>query len=117
MSVTERTPHIRVSKTGLVSINIGLSQLLNLKKGDALELIQDEDHPKDWFIAKSVKGFKVWTKDDKAFALNNVFMSKTFLKSLNIPGSGASFPVSSDPIKEGNYDLYAIITANPKNVK
>ena len=57
------SPLVRISVKGRISLNKGLSQALNLKDGDRVELGQDKQYPSDWYIIVSndKNGFKLTT--------------------------------------------------------
>jgi hypothetical protein len=53
ISNRDKKPFIQVNnKVGIFNINNSAADLLDLKDGDMVQLLQDEENPEDWFIEK-----------------------------------------------------------------
>lgn len=78
-------PTIRFNKQGQISFSSAIITAMGLKSGDKIELIQDEEKPKDWYVVKCKNdiGFPLREyKSSNALLTNSSGLVKTFMKSL-----------------------------------
>lgn len=103
-------------KTGVISFSGELAKCLELKAGDRVQLANDEENKKNWFICKtdSEAGFIV-TGKDKTLLIRNSFVAGLLLNSLKIEKS-ASFLVAKEPEKVEGSEYYQLVTTKPINV-
>lgn len=103
-------------KTGVISFSGELVKCLELKAGDRVQLANDEENKKNWFICKtdSEAGFIV-TGKDKTLLIRNSFVAGLLLNSLKIEKS-ASFLVAKEPEKVEGSEYYQLVTTKPINV-
>lgn len=105
-----KQPRISFLKTGLVILNEAAVHGLNLKSGDKIDLVQDEDRPKDWYLRIRETGFILRPKDTKHKAIlkfASIVLVKKIQSSLGIDHT-FSVPVAIKP----SQDMYAIITSS-----
>ncbi|MBN1187015.1 MAG: hypothetical protein JXB49_32355 [Bacteroidales bacterium] len=118
--IRDASPRIRFSNTGAITISVGLTRLMGLKNGSRIELLQNPDSPKDWYIAESADGFILRLQDSGALICNCAAAARSVIKSLNLtspPIHGVTFPVSSALIEEEGTKMHPIITLKPINFK
>jgi bifunctional DNA-binding transcriptional regulator/antitoxin component of YhaV-PrlF toxin-antitoxin module len=110
-----RTAKVTVSKTGLISLNAAAAETVGLKPGDKLEIVQDEDSPKDWYIkAKSSEdGFEVRDYKNGAVAFNSVPLTQTIRQSLAKEGS-LFIPVALEPVDLEGDKYFSLLTSAVK---
>jgi hypothetical protein len=107
---------ITVRRCGTISLNIGCLRLTKLKAGDSIAILQDEQNPEDWYIAKDPDGFTLrnGSKASKCLIANNSSFVNKMLDALGIhTESGVRFQLAPQPTKEGNMILHGIITSKP----
>lgn len=111
----ERTCRVN-GKTGVISFSRGTAKALGLKAGDHVQLANDEENPKVWFISKTDNeaGFVV-TGKSLYFLIRNSFVANILLASLKVEKS-ASFLVAKEPLTIDGADFYQLITSKPINV-
>lgn len=118
--IRDSSPRIHLGKNGAITISVGLCRLMDLKNGSRIELLQNTESPKDWYIAKSEDGFVLRAQDSGMLIFNCAAAVKSLIKSLNFntpPLSGVTFQVSSAFVEEGKTMMYLIITSKPINLK
>lgn len=104
---------VSFSKYGVITFSRSLTKSLDVKKGEYLEIAQDEDTPQDWYLRKGsgdsdhfrINGPKA--KKYKSLYLCSAGLGNALRKSLNITlRETIRFPVS-EPNQEG---WHAILT-------
>jgi len=72
-------------KSGLIRIGKEVCETLNVKEGDAIKFLQDEENPEDFFISKSTKdvGFVVRYNSSKSTFLLNAKKIANVLSDLS----------------------------------
>lgn len=81
-----RLPSVNIGYTsGIIYFNESAKQLTNIKAGDKIEFLQDEDNPKDWYLAKSENGFEVRDKKkSKGVLVQSSKIVKELLHSIDV---------------------------------
>ena len=103
-------------KTGVISFSGEMVKCLELKAGDRVQLANDEENKKNWFICKtdSEAGFPI-TGKDKTLLIRNSFVAGLLLSSVKIEKS-ASFLIANDAEEIDGVKYYQLITTKPINV-
>jgi len=106
-------PTVRFAKSGQVSLNKFLVELLKIKEGDMVEFAQDKKAPEDWYIKKTkLDGFVVRNTGKKTIAFA-FYASEMFKKIAACVGKtdeiSVGFVVGTQPT-EG---WYPIFTSSP----
>lgn len=107
--------HINHS-SGVFTLSDTAVNTIGLAAGDTVELHQDEEQPKDWYITKSEKGFKLRDKNKDAkgmLCFNNVSVARELLSSINIDGN-ASMLIATEATSLDGVELFAILTKSAK---
>lgn len=103
-------------KPGGTSFNGALVEMLKLKHGDCVQICQDEDSPKDWYILLSESGFVLNKPKDggKYLFFNSIPLGRKVLESLKVENQSARMIVVNEPVEIDNLTYYPIITASAK---
>lgn len=104
-------PEIRFSKSGVITFNVKLAELINLKPGDTVVFHQDVVRKRDWYIEKTkTNGLELRGQSDqrnKSLLLNASLLCKELFASLGIAG-----PIRlSVATQTTDGKCYAILTA------
>lgn len=110
----DNTPYVTIEKGGIIRINKAVVSALDLKIGDKLNVVHDEDRPKDWYFEKTTdeEGL-VMRKHSESGSLcfNAKFISDQIRKTLDAETKTIRFRVATQPI-EDNKNLFAILTSS-----
>ena len=109
-------PRIYFQHNGPIRISIKAASILNLKPGDKVEVCQDADRPKDWYIfkTKNAAGFNLGNDGQKGalkFFCKRLVID--FLTSINAEKS-SSFRIANVPIDHEGIKIYAILKSTMK---
>lgn len=109
-----RLPSVNIGYTsGIVYFNEAAKALANLKAGDKIEFLQDEDNPKDWYFAKSVDGFELRDKkNSKGIMVQSSKITKELLHSIEVYKPATMRIAEAIPFDERK--LFPIITKSAK---
>lgn len=103
---------VRVSRTGTFAFSKKAIEAMGITEGTRLNLLQDEDRPKDWYVEKTTdpEGLRVRKYKDGMMAAGAA-IARQLLTSLDVPADKKSmgFMLASEPIEEG---CFAIITSS-----
>lgn len=118
-------PSVRVNqKSGVISFSAEAADLIGLKDGVGIFILQDEESTRDWYISVSTHEIAIPVRNKKTGrCFNSTFLAKMILKSAvkggsaPLTGNSASFLISKNPVIENDIPLYLIITSNPLNNK
>ncbi len=108
---------LMISKVGSFTFSKNAVKNLLLQDGDYIELIQDVDNPKDFYLTKSNEknGYKLrrYYSLNSAISFNSSAIASLIFKSLHISGKNAiSCLISPEPIIENGNKIWAIITSS-----
>jgi hypothetical protein len=74
-------PKLSMLKSGLITLNYALQDLMGIKEGDKISLAQDDDA--QWFIYKDKEGFDLrWHTDKKSMCFNHNNLKHLFYESI-----------------------------------
>lgn len=113
---------VRINKPGTFSFSRRASEILGLKEGERIKILQDKQREKDWYIMKtdSEDGFMVrrTNKNNKnpsawSFIIANAYIANLILKSISSQEKSVGFKIAEERTKENGIELYAIITSKP----
>ncbi len=120
-SLRMEIPLVRINIIlGTFGFNKSAVELLKLQSGDKLDILQDQERRKDWYISKtnSKDGFpiRIHTKSEDSehpsFIVDSIYMTKLILNSLNLTDKkSVDFKINTSPVHENGMELYAIITS------
>jgi len=108
-------PKISIRKSGTIIINRDAVILTQLPLGGYIEIAQDQDSPKDWFININAgkEGFILRQTKYDALTFNAKQLSDKILDSIGFDHS-ASMIIGSEIITVGNHKYLPIITKSAK---
>nr|WP_321357212.1 hypothetical protein [uncultured Draconibacterium sp.] len=109
------SPVFRVEKSGVLKLSKQAYEQIDLKAGEKILILQDQERPTDWYIQKTNNedGF-VLRESSNHLAFNAKNIAIEILKSLGVEFKAMSFQMSTNPI-DGKY--YAILTKSVKGSK
>src|SRR5690606_19802427 len=84
-------------KNGAIIVNKTAVELLKVKAGDKVEISQDEEEPKNWYISATNEesGFVLRERKDDSLTFNSSSVCKDIMQSFDLEG-GVSFRVASE---------------------
>ena len=106
--------YITIEKGGIIRLNRKAAELLNLKIGDKLDVLQDEERTKDWYLAKTSdeNGLVMRRHSDSGSICSNAkVIADTIRKSLNVEQKTLRFRIAPQPAEESS-NIYAILTSS-----
>jgi len=105
-------PIIGISKQGNFRLTKTLVELLKLKDGDRVSLLQDTAEPLDWYIMKDPEGFPLRAKDSEGgMAFSNQQLRQSLLQTIDADALSGSIRVATEPTDLGDgLQAYAILT-------
>lgn len=103
-----QAPKLHVAKYGVISINASAVNLIGLKKGDQVKLIQNKQKTKDWYLTTVKEGGLVlrspYDKKSKGLIFNCSSAAKAMMISLNLP-KGFNVSIGKEPDEDGWWSL------------
>ncbi len=105
-------PTIRFAKQGQITLSTEAVRKMNIKPGDKIEFIQDEEKPKDWYLKKSKIGFSTrkYSGSD-ALICNASTICRLFMISVEKEGAlSVGCFVATVPTSIEGEEMYAILT-------
>lgn len=116
-----KSPSIRITKAGVIYLNIPALELMHLSENDTVSFANDEDSPKDWFIFRDAKGMKITrksgSKDNKVASLGiaNQNLCRKIRDTLKLADDkNYSFLLAGQPTNDNGHNLWAILTSSVK---
>lgn len=94
---------------GVITFNAAAAETMELKPEDKISLMQDEDHPENWYFFKDPKGFAMRTAyDKKGLLFNHSALRKTFIEALEFDMEKShNFIIAGEPtIVKGDKTKY-----------
>jgi len=103
---------LSLGKSGLISISLSAASMIGVKSGDRVELVQDEDAPRDWYIKSghSEHGYLLRGYKNGTLCFGSKPLAQTIADSLGRELS-LSIPVATEKQKIDGQEYYALITA------
>lgn len=123
--VRQGKPTICFGKRGQILLSKELCRAANLKNGDLVSVIQDDDEPGYWYLVVGDKdGFRLIEKDQKGYMIfNSAYLVANFIKTFDPDAESLNCIVSTD-VADIDYSClpkrcraYAIITSSAKQVR
>jgi hypothetical protein len=112
MGANEKRPLIGFEKTGIIRLNRKLCEALNIEIGDKINILQDQESPRDWYIelTKAEHGLVMRKHNTGALCCNAKAIVAEIQRSLGVViNKSMNYRVSTQPaVDETN--IYAIIT-------
>ena len=105
-------PFLYISKTGLISLNKSLVDLLKLDIGDQIQFLQDEEDPQTWYLEVVNKdGFVLRDAHQKVKRLltNSSVVVTTLFESFDELPRNVRLPIG-EPITLQGRRFYTLIT-------
>lgn len=113
---------VTVTIKGAFSFNKKAISELQLKPGIKVNLLQDGEHPVDWYMEKTTEksGMPIRNYSNKQLLFTNKHAATEIFKSLNLFGDRKSIriPISTVPVEEGKYFAFItkkVVQNNPVN--
>lgn len=105
-------PKVSISrKTGTVTLNKGTIELMGLSETSKVSLVQDEEHPTDWYLMKDPNGFAIrQASQSKSMMFNNSSLVKSIFSSLNSLDNSLSIKVDEKAVMHEACKLYPLAT-------
>jgi hypothetical protein len=120
LTVTNRctkAPKLRVNSYGVIVINAAAAEIIGVKVGDGIELVQDEERPNDWYIIGSKKSESLKLKDYKnsnGLVHQSGVIAKRFLKEVSRGAISVGLLIGTESITHNGETLWPIITSSLK---
>ena len=108
-------PAISIEKSGIVRLNRYAAEHLSLNIGDKINLYQDEDKPKDWYIEKTTDDDGLIMRkhgDDGSLCCNASAISSKVKVALGMDKT-MHIRIAGSPVEDGQ-GLFAILTGTIK---
>lgn len=113
------TPFVSIHmKSGMFGINGVACEIIGLKKGDLVEVYQDEEDPENWYLAKVKEGG--WTLSQKYNSTGLFFCNKQLCVLIidsvgaELSKPGVRLPLAGEPTKLGKQTLFGILAIAAK---
>ena len=104
---------IRFYEQGQISLSMSAVKMMNLKNGDRIEILQDQNEPNDWYITKSKDGFQLRKQSGtKGYVFNNKYTSRIFIKSFGKDRKSLGCMIGTEPEEYKGEILWSIITSS-----
>jgi len=94
-------PYVHLNgKNGVIAFSRKASEMIGLTDKCGISVFQDEDSPRDWFVAldSDAQAFKV-RKTVSGFCFNNSGIARRILDCIGVPPSAATNPPGRDTSK------------------
>lgn len=104
---------IRFHKVGLISISKQGCVDLELKAGQNISIVQDEENPEDWYLlVNDENGFTLKDyKNTGGLFMQSAFIAKSIIGALELNANSVSFKLATKKAdNEDGLTLYAILT-------
>jgi len=116
ISISPKLPVINVNpETGRISFSVSLAKAIDLKADQKVVFIQDQDSPRDWYLAKVKDGFSI-RLNGAVLAVINKSLAREMLKSLEVEGT-AKIPVAIQHQDVNGLRLFALLTKGVEAMK
>lgn len=97
-------PRVAFETTGVISFNQKAQQLLDIKAGDTIELLRDEESGNGNYLTKSQDGFILRLKGDKkSLCFTCSALKHDVFASVKYEGRSYSFKIKPEPIKQKGF--------------
>lgn len=117
-----RIPFIYINfKTGLININKLASEIIGLKHGSRILLLQNEEVQEDWYLQvitdKKTEAFELRNNSTstKGCLLNHRSITTLIANSVHFEGQSGRIFIGEKIHIKGTGDLWSLITASLKN--
>ncbi len=114
---------VRLSRrAGLIKFNRCASERIGLTEKTQVTILQDADNPEDWYIYKSVDGFKIMNEKGRgSHMFNNIVICRKLLDSINGDSKrkilSCSFKIANTPVIIDGKEYWLILTRGKINAK
>ena len=110
-----KQPSFRVHKNGCMTLNGSLVRLLKLKEDSKLAILQDEEHPNEWYLYVCSEGFKLHQlPGTDAMKIYNGLVANELLRSCKLYEDSYQMIVSAEPQMIEEMSLFAILTVTAR---
>lgn len=113
---------LRVHKQGSFSLSKAAMEMMELRPGHKVEVVQDLDRPRDWYITKSTgdDAFVVRGKASQGGMFASSITAASIKKACELDTFGATsyqFLIGKEPVAHDGAELWPIITksATPRS--
>jgi len=106
--------YITLEKIGIIRLNRNAAELIGLSVGDKLNVINDEDNPRDWYIEKTTDDDGLIMRkhsDSGSICSNAKVITDEIRKSLGVETKTLRFRIAGKPAFDDS-NIYAILTGS-----
>lgn len=111
------TPNLRVNVSGGIVLNKALSEQLKLTENSKIELVQDTDKPKDWFLTvndtEPALSIRV-NKGQAGFMVQNSALAQLFVNAIDPVQKIICVNIAPEAIEHEGEQLWPVITSSYK---
>lgn len=119
-SAPRHAARIRFNKSGAITLSAQTVINMQLKAGDYIEILQDEENAADFFITRCTpdKGFELRGNASRQLMMNSASVVTKIFEALKITSGQKSIicQMAKEYIFEGKERLWPIITSSAKLV-
>ena len=103
-------------RSGLFSIGKPTVELMKLKPGDQVQIVQDEDEADNWYIEKVKSGgYTLRSKGDApTLYFNSAPLAKVIAEFMDIDGTSCRIPVAGQPTDFEKRKFYGLLLIGAK---
>lgn len=114
-TIVTDSPKISFRTKGIITLNKAASDLLEISFDDTIEICQDQDSPRDWYINHNAgkTGFILRPTKNKGVYFSCKQLSEAVLESLGFDKT-ISMLISKEKVQIGSLKYHPIITRSAK---
>lgn len=101
-------PVLRFGSSNLIMFNSKAVELLKIDTNTKVEFVQDQQHPKDWYIALSGEGYQL-RKTKFTYMMTSKKICDTIRKSIGIDKGYFTLRVCTEPVITSDLIMYGLI--------
>ncbi len=102
---------LSINHKGHVLINGLAVTTMGLKPGDKISIVQDQDHPEDWYITKDPNGFELRHKSGNTLMTQSTAMCIQVLNCMEFTGKhNYHFPIAGTATIFEKHKYWGILT-------
>jgi len=111
-------PSVRINRSGTFAFNKSAADVLGFKPGSKVNLLQDVDRPRDWYIQLTTDedGLKV-RKYKTGFIVGAVIIAHKIFTAINLPvgEKSAALRIANTPVDDNCFAILTNAYTSPVN--